>query len=91
MITKVTENQISKAKTFECVDDKSGEVFSRVALKESLEVAPMISNTEAAFSDKTVEEFKKWLDKKGYSKTDCWCKHIQEFVNVKEFVKDASF
>lgn len=84
MITKVTENAINKAKTFECIDDKSGETFSRVALKESLEVAPMISNSEAAFSDKTIEEFKKWMIEKKYLKTDCWCKHI------KDFTKDAN-
>jgi hypothetical protein len=82
MITKVTANEITKAKTFECKDDKTGEVFSRVALKESLEVEPMISNSEAAFSDKTIEKFKKWLNDKGYLKTDCWCHRIKEFVDA---------
>lgn len=81
MINNVTENQITKAKTFDCIDEKTGEKFSRVAEKKSLEVEPMVSNTEAAFSDKTIESFKKWMDEKGYLKTGCWCKHIEEFVN----------
>ena len=90
MISNSTENKITKAITFYCVDNKTGKTFSRIAEKEFLEFAPMISNTEIAFSDKTIESFKKWMAEKGYLKTDCWCKHIEEFVAVKEFVKDAN-
>lgn len=89
MISNLTENEITKAITFDCVDDKTGEIFSRIAEKESLEIAPVISNTESAFSDKTIESFKKWMSEKGYLKIDCWCKHIDEFVkdaNIKRII-----
>jgi hypothetical protein len=76
MITSVFENQISKDKTYQLKDDKNGGTFARVVKKDCYG----LSNVEIAFSDKTIDEFKKWMVEKKYSKTDCWCKHIQEFT-----------
>lgn len=81
MIKDINDNEVVKEKTFNCVDNKTGEDFSRVVSKDSLELYHTISNTEAAFSDKTIVAFREWMKKKGYNKSDCWCKHIQEFVN----------
>ena len=39
------------------------------------------SKTENNFSKDEIPLFKKWLKDKGYLKTDCWCKHIEEFKN----------
>jgi len=80
MITSVSENSVTKEKTFQCTDDKSGETFERIVKKEIPDMVVSLSNTEAAFSDKTIEEFKKWLSEKKYAARDCWCKHIAEFA-----------
>jgi hypothetical protein len=29
-----------------------------------------------------MEEFVAWLREKGYIHTDCWCKHVAEFLGV---------
>lgn len=39
------------------------------------------SNSETFFCDKCTEKFKTWMKEKDYLKTDCWCKHREEYVN----------
>jgi len=39
------------------------------------------STTEKSFCDKCDKKFIKWLKEKDYSKSDCWCQHIEEYVN----------
>ena len=41
------------------------------------------SNIEISFCDKCTEKFKEWMKEKDYLKTDCWCKHIAEFIGAK--------
>ena len=39
------------------------------------------STTERMFCDKCDKKFIKWMKDSGYAKTDCWCQHIEEYIN----------
>ena len=59
---------------FELKCEKSGKLFERIKKKDN-----KINNTEKTLCDEEIIKFKKWMNEKDYLKTDCWCKHLQEF------------
>jgi len=55
--------------------EKSNKLFA-IVKKEK------IGNVEKTLCDEEVVKFKKWIEEKGYAKTDCWCKHLGEYINT---------
>lgn len=70
-----------KTTKFKLTCEKSGKKFERIKKIKSGEKRAAISNTEIVFCDEEIAKFKEWMRDKGYLKTDCWCKHIEEFKN----------
>ena len=79
MIRESTKDTPTGRKVFHLQCEKTGKRFKRV---EREEFQFQLSNTEVALCDEAIEQFKAWMKNKGYLKTDCWCKHIQEFINA---------
>jgi len=80
MLTQTISLDNKKVK-FKLICEKSGKKFDRIKkIKPGKEKAE-ISNTEIAFCDEEIDKFKEGMRNKGYLKTDCWCKHIEEFKN----------
>ena len=40
------------------------------------------SRQEDALCDACMKKFKTWMEKNGYDKSDCWCRHIDEFKGI---------
>jgi len=64
-------------KRFDLKCESSGKLFSRI--KNSGE---KISNTEKKLCDEEIIKFKNFIKEKGYIISDCWCKHLQEYINT---------
>ena len=62
-----------KTKKYKCKCDKTGELFGHIKPKDERP-----SNIEAALCDTEIEKFKKHMGNK--AKTDCWCKHLSEYI-----------
>ena len=73
-------NTLTRIFTVECELCRNG--FSRKESIGSTSPGFQLSNTDAALCKKCEERFIEYLRKIDVIKFDCWCKHIQEFVNA---------
>ena len=48
------------------------------------DVEQAVGNVKRQLCEKCEERFIAWLRKKGFTQSDCWCKHIAEFIKEEE-------
>lgn len=63
---------------FKLLCEKSGKSFERSKVKELTGIYSL-GNAEKRLCDEEIVKFKKWMGDK--TKADCWCKHLDEFIN----------
>ena len=68
---------------FNGVCGKCGEGIARekMTIEWDHGIEESFSTTEKNFCKKCDKKFIKWMKDHDYSKTDCWCQHIEGYVN----------